>query len=102
MGQDQAKTREFITKLIVQGLLMLLEDEVQVRCRAADDQLVSACLDAAAREYSKVVETQTGAKKNCKLSLDKDVKLPPAPAGNQHGPSCLGGVVLACQNGSIT
>merc|ERR1719203_736239 len=79
---------------------MLLEDQVEVRCRSSDDAAVEKCLAAAAVEYSKVVEAQTGAKKTCKLSLDKSVKLPPAPSG-QHGPSCLGGVVLACQKGSI-
>mmetsp|Transcript_5920 Transcript_5920/g.12037 ORF Transcript_5920/g.12037 Transcript_5920/m.12037 type:complete len:234 (+) Transcript_5920:102-803(+) len=97
---NEAKSREFITKLIVQGLLMLLEDHVQVRCRACDDALVSGCLGAAAAEYSKIVKAQTGATKSCTLSLDKAVKLPPAPTG-QPGPSCLGGVVLACQNGTI-
>jgi len=100
--KDEAKMRDFITKLIVQGLLMLLEDEVEVRCRAADDKLVAACLEAAAKEYSKVVEAETGAKKACKLSLDSATKLPPAPAAGQHGASCLGGVVLACQKGTIT
>mmetsp|Transcript_72736 Transcript_72736/g.188851 ORF Transcript_72736/g.188851 Transcript_72736/m.188851 type:complete len:235 (-) Transcript_72736:210-914(-) len=101
--KDEAKMRDFITKLIVQGLLMLLEDEVEVRCRAADDKLVAACLAAAAQEYSKVVEAETGAKKACKLTLDSATKLPPAPsAGHEHGPSCLGGVVLACQKGTIT
>lgn len=45
--KNQAKTQEFITKLIVQGMLMLLEDEVEVRCRAADDALVTSCLPGA-------------------------------------------------------
>mmetsp|Transcript_145036 Transcript_145036/g.361779 ORF Transcript_145036/g.361779 Transcript_145036/m.361779 type:complete len:210 (-) Transcript_145036:128-757(-) len=90
--KDEAKMRDFITKLIVQGLLMLLEEKVDVRCRACDDQLVAKCLDAAAKEYTRVVEAETGAKKTCKLSLDKAVKLPPAPADGEHGASCLGGV----------
>mmetsp|Transcript_57483 Transcript_57483/g.161246 ORF Transcript_57483/g.161246 Transcript_57483/m.161246 type:complete len:227 (-) Transcript_57483:198-878(-) len=88
----QAKTKEFITKLIVQGMLMLLEDKVQVRCRAADDALVTSCLPVAQEQYAKAIAAETGAKKSCELSLDKETKL---PAG------CLGGVVLACQAGSI-
>jgi len=99
--KSEATKKDFITKLIVQGLLMLLEDDVQVRCRASDDAVVQACIAPAMQEYSKAVEAQTGAKKTCKLVLDKTVKLPPAPTG-APGPSCLGGVVLACQNGSIT
>lgn len=98
---NDASNRAFITKLIVQGLLMLLEDKVQVRCRASDEALVAGCLAGAASEYAKIVQAETGATKTCALSVDKENRLPPAPTG-QPGPSCLGGVVLACQNGTIT
>jgi len=100
--KSEATLKSFITKLIVQGTLMLLEDEVQIRCRATDDAIVTACLDAASKEYTKIIKTETGANKAVKLSLDKDVKLPPAPSSAAHGKSCLGGVALACQNGTIT
>mmetsp|Transcript_67632 Transcript_67632/g.108922 ORF Transcript_67632/g.108922 Transcript_67632/m.108922 type:complete len:232 (-) Transcript_67632:96-791(-) len=99
--KSEATLKSFITKLIVQGTLMLLEDDVQIRCRACDDAVVTACLDAASKEYSKVIKAETGATKAVKLSLDKDVKLPPAPS-SAHGKTCLGGVALACQNGTIT
>jgi len=99
--KDQKALGQFITQLIVQGLLMLLENKVQDRCRACDDAVVEKCLAAATAEYAKIVLAETGATKACRLSLDKSVKLPSAPAG-QHGPSCLGGVVLACQAGKIT
>merc|ERR1719382_2115418 len=46
--QDQNKSKEFTQKLIVQGLLMLLESEVAVRCRAADKSMVQGILQAAA------------------------------------------------------
>jgi len=100
--KDQVTMKKFVTQLIVQGLLMLLEDQVQVRCRASDDALVSSCMNDAAQEYARIIQAATGAKKACQLSLDKAVKLPAAPASSGHGPSCLGGVVLACQNGTIT
>mmetsp|Transcript_80938 Transcript_80938/g.241204 ORF Transcript_80938/g.241204 Transcript_80938/m.241204 type:complete len:234 (+) Transcript_80938:92-793(+) len=100
--KSEAKLKPFITKLIVQGMLMLLEDEVQVRCRSCDEATVKACLQPAMDEYSNVIQKETGSKKTCKLSIDTAVRLPPAPGGKESGPSCLGGVVLACQNGSIT
>eukprot|EP00930_Biecheleria_cincta_P055482 TRINITY_DN417_c0_g3_i1.p1 TRINITY_DN417_c0_g3~~TRINITY_DN417_c0_g3_i1.p1 ORF type:complete len:258 (+),score=67.54 TRINITY_DN417_c0_g3_i1:64-774(+) len=100
--KDQATMKQFVTKLIVQGLLMLLEDKVEVRCRACDDALVNSCMADAAKEYTQIIQAETGAKKECALSLDKAVKLPPAPVAGGHGASCLGGVVLACQSGSIT
>merc|ERR1712060_322471 len=100
--KDEKKMKEFLTKLIAQGMLMLLEDEVEVRCRASDDSVVTSCLAAASAEYAKAIESQTGAKKECKLSLDNKVKLAPAPTSTQQWNTCLGGVVLACQKGSIT
>jgi len=99
--KDGAKMAAFVTKLIVQGLLMLLEDEVKVRCRESDDAVVSGCLSAAASEYAKVLKTEAGATKSVKLTLDKENKLPAAPGGG-HGASCLGGVVLACHSDKIT
>merc|ERR1711988_1360059 len=88
--KSDAKAKPFITKLIVQGALMLLEDSVAVRCRACDDALVAGCLADAAAEYAKVVKAETGASKSVTLVLDKATKLPPAPGGSAHGPSCLG------------
>merc|ERR1712048_1374596 len=99
---SEAKLKPFVTKLIVQGLLMLLEEKVEVRCRAVDDKLVQGCLQEAAAEYSRTIKTETGANKVVTLSLDTTTKLPPAPSAGQHGPSCLGGVMLACQKGTIT
>lgn len=99
--ENADKQKEFITNLIVQGLLMLLESSVKIRCRASDDSIVRTCLESASKEYSRVVKEETGATKEVTLSLDEENKLPPAPSGD-HGPSCLGGVVLSCQGGSIT
>jgi V-type H+-transporting ATPase subunit E len=90
---DQGKSKEFITKLIVQGLLMLLEDEVQVNCRAADDGLVQMCLADAASQYSQAVKKESGANKSVNLTLDRANKL---PAGG------MGGVKLSCAGSSIT
>merc|ERR1711972_354896 len=69
--KSEAKMKEFLTKLITQGMLMLLEDEVEVRCRAVDDTVVSSCLVAAMDDYTKAIASQTGASKECKLTLDK-------------------------------
>jgi V-type H+-transporting ATPase subunit E len=100
--RSEAQSKPFITKLIVQGLLMLLEENVQVRCRAVDDKMVQSCLEDAAAQYSQVVQKETGASRSASLTLDKQNKLPPAPTEGAHGATCIGGVVLACQNGSIT
>jgi len=88
-GQDKG----FITKLIVQGALMLLESAVEVRCREADVKLVeSVCADASAL-YSKQIQAQSGAKKECKFTVARGSYVPS---------TSLGGVCLACQDGKIT
>jgi len=73
-----------------------------VRCRECDEALVQSCLADASKQYMQVVKDETGAFKNVQLSIDKANKLPPPPGSSAHGKTCLGGVVLACQNNSIT
>merc|ERR1712187_935207 len=98
---SESSSKAFITKLIVQGLLMLLENQVVVRCRECDVSIVKGCLEAAQAEYAKLIKAETGATKACSLEIDT-AYLPPAPVAGKDGPSCLGGVVLACQGGKIT
>jgi V-type H+-transporting ATPase subunit E len=90
---SESSGKKFLTDLIVQGMLMLLEDNVRVRCRAKDDATVQSCFADAQRQYSAVIQKESGASKNCTLSLDATNKLPA---------EMLGGVVLSCQNDSIT
>ncbi|CAE8712168.1 unnamed protein product [Polarella glacialis] len=97
----QDSPKKFLTQLIVQGLLMLLETEVVVRCRQSDSKVLETCLQDASAQYATIIKTQTGAAKACKLSLDNTTYLSPAPIAGKEGPSCLGGVVLHCQNGNI-
>merc|ERR1712205_89777 len=55
-GSDKA----FITKLIVQGALILLEKEVEVRCRQSDVSMVESILSDASATYAKQIESETG------------------------------------------
>merc|ERR1712039_783009 len=73
-AQEQYKA--FVTKLISQGLLMLLEDTVTVRCREADKQVVEGCLPVAGSVYSKAIKEQAGAAKTVTLSVDSSHYLP--------------------------
>lgn len=98
----EGDSKAFITKLIVQGALMLLEDNVNVQCRECDVKMVEACLQPAATQYAEVIKKETGATKVCKLTIDKSTYLAPAPQPGSEAKSCLGGVVLSCQNGTIT
>eukprot|EP00931_Biecheleriopsis_adriatica_P032458 TRINITY_DN1893_c0_g3_i1.p2 TRINITY_DN1893_c0_g3~~TRINITY_DN1893_c0_g3_i1.p2 ORF type:complete len:258 (+),score=91.70 TRINITY_DN1893_c0_g3_i1:77-775(+) len=95
-------SKKFITQLLLQGLLMLLESEVVVRCRQSDVTLVQGCLKDASDQYAKLIQQETGATKACALAIDNKTFLPPAPVAGKDGPSCLGGVKLFCQGGRIS
>ncbi|CAE8581280.1 unnamed protein product [Polarella glacialis] len=105
LAQEMSKTegaKKFLTQLIVQGLLMLLETEVVVRGRQGDSKILETCLADASAQYAAIIKTQTGAAKACKLSIDSKTYLSPAPVAGKEGASCLGGIVLHCQGGNIS
>lgn len=89
----EATLKPYITKLIVQGLLMFLEDHVEVKCKQSDVKMVESCFADAQAQYAQVIKTDTGATKTCKLTLNKTTFV---------DASSLGGVCLACANGKIT
>merc|ERR1719158_1697258 len=58
--KSEPKHKKLITDLITQGLLMLLEEEVAVKCRQCDERLVQGCLADAAAQYTSVIRSQAG------------------------------------------
>jgi len=97
---DPGKHKKLITNLIAQGLLLLLEDDVVVKCRDCDKSMVQGCLTDAANLYTQTVKAQTGVTKTVSLSLAKTF-LPGPPSAGNSGASCIGGVMLSCSNDSI-
>merc|ERR1711982_5508 len=77
--KDSSKSSKFTTKLITQGLLMLLETDVTVKCRKCDVDLVKGCLAASSQEYSSIVKQSSGADKKCNPILSHE-HLHPAPS----------------------
>lgn len=92
VAKAEAKYKQILVDLIVQGSLKLMEEDVTVKCRAADARVVSGCLAEASANYSKIVAKATNLNVKLKLTMDKDI-LPP---------TSLGGVVLSCSGGAIT
>lgn len=92
VAKAEGKYKQIVVDLIVQGCLKLMEDEVTVKCRAADARVVSSCFAEAQSNYAKVVSKATNVTPKLRLSMDKEV----LPA------DCLGGVSLSCCGGSIT
>merc|ERR1712232_1155185 len=90
--QNASTSKTVVTKLIVQGLLMLLESDVSIECKQSDQSLVESCLNDAKAQYASVIKKESGADKKVNVSIDKVNYLPA---------SCLGGVVLKCQGDKI-
>jgi len=92
VSKVEAKYKQILVDLIVQGSLKLMEEEVMVQCRAADVNTVRGVLDASSQAFTKLIAKATNARASVRFSLDPN----PLPA------TCLGGVVLSCQGGSIS
>lgn len=92
VAKAEAKYKQIVVDLIVQGCLKLMEEDVVVKCRAADARVVSSCFAEAQANYAKIVSKATNVTPKLRLAMDKDV-LPS---------TSLGGVSLSCGNGAIT
>ena len=90
-----------LAKLVVQGLIMLNETKVEVKCREADVRIVQAVMDKAARQYEKLVHDATQETIKVEVTLN-DKYLAAAPgAAAQGAATCIGGVKLLAKGGRI-
>lgn len=87
VSKDAARYKKMLEDLIVQGLLQLLEPEVEIRCRKPDLGQVKALCKSCVETYTK----STGGKP-CKVTVNEVDFLPS---------DCSGGVELLAQAGKI-
>jgi V-type H+-transporting ATPase subunit E len=99
--RNEAQYKKLLTDLIVQGLLLIIEEDVSVRVREVDARVAGSCLDAAAAKYSEIIKAQTGGTKRVKLTIDKSATLPPPPGTAGAVSTCLGGVTLLGMGGKV-
>jgi len=99
--RNEAQYKKLLTDLIVQGLLLIIEEDVTVRVREVDARVAGACLDAAAAKYTEIIQKQTGASKRVKLTIDKSGTLPPPPGTAGAVSTCLGGCMLLGLGGAV-
>jgi V-type H+-transporting ATPase subunit E len=95
MGEGSAY-KELLQKLIAQALLKLMEKEVLVHCREADQSVVETALPSACATFEKLAGFK------CSASVAKGRFLPATPSAVKEGmPSCCGGVVVSAHMGRI-
>jgi vacuolar-type H+-ATPase subunit E/Vma4 len=84
-SSSNPKYGELMTALIVQGLILLKESEVTVRCRKEDEQLVLGLLGNAQAEYKKVMKRDTSLDVDVVLKVDNSEYLPAGPSSSTVG-----------------
>jgi hypothetical protein len=79
--QSKDKFKKLIKELIVQvlathqGLIRLMEEDVKLRCRTEDTDVVRSVLKEAAGEYADFLKKETGLDKRVTLELVEKVPL---------------------------
>lgn len=93
----------FLRYSIVEGLTILMEKDVTVKCRKEDLDIVKKQVNAAKEEYINLVNREVGIEdSNITLKVDDQNFLPPHPSGENKGVTCRGGVVLKALRGKIS
>ena len=86
---NKTRYKEILQKLIVQGLLRLLETKVFIKCRKQDVSLVKDVLSDASKEYSKFMKENINKDMSVELEVTDKAYLKD---------SDIGGVVLYCNS----
>ena len=72
--KDNNMYKSVLTKLIIQGLIKLLETEVNIICRKQDVDLVKSVIKDAAEQFTKMMHEQTVKYKNFEVNISVDEK----------------------------
>ena len=72
--KDQKIYKEVLKKVIIQGLIKLLESDVNVVCKKEDVDLVKSVVNDAKKEFEEMMKTQTIKFKNLVVNISIDDK----------------------------
>lgn len=85
--KDQSRYRQLLKKLLLQGLVRLMEAEVAVLCRQADRQTIEELIPEAEAEFQSFMREHVGKESTTKLTVITQKWLEESE---------IGGVVLYC------
>ncbi len=72
--KDQKAYKEVLKKLIVQGLIKLLEAEVNIICKKEDFDMIKSVIADAKKEFEEMMKAQTLKFKNLEVNITVDEK----------------------------
>eukprot|EP00919_Chromeraceae_sp_WS-2016_P074981 GHVR01177443.1.p1 GENE.GHVR01177443.1~~GHVR01177443.1.p1 ORF type:complete len:234 (+),score=66.29 GHVR01177443.1:161-862(+) len=103
-SKDKNKYKKLLIKIVVQGLLRLLEEDVVIKCRECDVKIITEIIPDICKQYNELILQQAQVNKNVNLTIDTNNYLHPPPSGNGNdsGRTCAGGVELYCQGGRVS
>jgi len=92
---------ELIKFLIIQGLMTIAENQVSLKCRKEDLNIVRTQVDIALKHYQEFIKNSTGIVPKCRIEINTTDFLPPSPRKGVAGVSCCGGIILSARNETI-
>ncbi|KAK8814367.1 hypothetical protein WA158_008229 [Blastocystis sp. Blastoise] len=101
IADNTEQYKNLIKQLIIQGLIKIEENDVTIRCRQVDLELVKSIVPEALNEYNTIIknECKIDSTVSIKVNEESNKMLPPPPG--ESAISCSGGIVLEGHNGRI-
>jgi len=92
-NKDRNIYKDLVKKMICQGLIKLMEKEVQIRCRKEDVEYIEPILGEAGQMFKDIIKKETNVDFPINLVLDKNNYL--------ENTTKIGGIILAAFRGKI-
>jgi len=104
LKNDRDVYKEWLRKLLIQGLIKMMEMEVIIKCRKSDLDLVQAVIEPASDEFGKRLKEEVprlqGKEIKCKISIDENF-LPEYNTKESGLESCIGGIYIMSKTKKI-
>ncbi len=92
---------KLVRALLVEGFITMMEQEVEVRCRQVDANVVKAELPHAISEFVEFVRSECGVTPIINATVNENAFLPGPRKAGVLGASCAGGVIISARHGKI-
>lgn len=95
LAPDTDKYRDTVKDMIVQGMIRLIEEEVELKVREGEQDLINGMLEECQESYASIMKEATLNDYECKLSVNENVFL------KEEEGAEYGGVMMYAHKGKI-